>query len=297
MAKNNNNIRFTFGSDPEAFVSTMNNRIKNAIPIVGKDKYNPHNLGGGTKAYFDCCLLETSFKPANSKKELINRLKSVYSKIQNKVLGSKYKMVFKAAHFFPKNELDLDPRSFEVGCTPSFNVHTKSIVAPSNFPSNMRSGAGHIHIGHPLIKNDFGARENLIKLLDVIVGTSLVVINKDKTSSMRRQIYGEAGNFRVCQNYGAEYRSPDSYYLRSPQTTGLVYDLVKYTLKNVVNGNATKMLGKVNLDNVRKAVDKCDKKLSLSILKQVKLPKYLLNRVTKNYGNLDLYREWKISKR
>lgn len=287
---NYGNVKFSMGFDPEFFLATPDNKIVNAIHVLKKDKHNPIDLGNGVKAYYDSALLETSFPPVSSRDELLERIKTVYTKIQG-FLGKNYRIVSKAAHNFDKAQLDCK-EAWEIGCTPSLNVWTRSLDKPEEFPDTNRTSAGHIHIGHEKL-TDFETRETAIKLLDTIVGCSLVVINKDETAAIRRKIYGGSGQFRIC-DYGLEWRVPDSFYLRSPETTVLVYDLVSYTLDIVINGDGQKILNKINTKNVIKAINTCDKALAKSILNVIGLPDDLMGRIYKDY-NPNLYQDWNIA--
>ena len=61
--------------------------------------------------YPDNVLIEARFPPCNTKEKFLNKFKTVFSRIQEK-LGDKYKLVAKAAHNYDKEELK-DPKALE----------------------------------------------------------------------------------------------------------------------------------------------------------------------------------------
>lgn len=281
--------KWKIGFDPEYFISNSKGKIINAIPVLNCDKNNPIVLGKGINIYADNCLLESTVPVSGSKREMLTNLRKVYKSIQNR-LGNNYKIVPKAAHKFNKAQMK-DKKAWEIGCTPSFNVWERKANKTQSFRDTTRTSAGHIHISHPNLGN-FETRENTIKLLDIVLGTSLVVLGQDKTAGIRRQLYGKAGEFRF-EGTRAEYRVPDSFYLRSPETTSLVYDIIDYTLHLSFSGKGKDILARINPNMVRDAINGNNKKLAKEILYQVKIPNSLMKRIVKPYKP-ELYRDWGV---
>jgi len=296
MKKLNDNIKsehWKIGFDPEYFLQDLKTgKIESAIPILKNDKNSPIKLGKGLLAYADNCLLEHTVPVSSSKEEMLVNIKNAFTKIQKNVLGNKYKLVSKAAHKFDIEQLK-DKKSFEIGCSSSFNVWDECVTPRQEFADTTRTSAGHIHISHPKLA-DFKIKELAIKLLDVIVGNSLVVLNQDETAPIRRNLYGKSGEFRM-EGTRIEFRVPDSFYLRSPQTTELAYDLIEYTMDKVFNGGAEEILSSIDVKEQRESINLCKKDLAMNTLvNKVKLTDELLKRVTANYGEMDLYKNWGI---
>lgn len=65
-----------------------------------------------------------------------------------------------------------------------------------------------------------------IKLMDIIVGNTCVMLDTDPANAERRKIYGKAGDFRLT-NYGLEYRTLSNFWLRDYKLMSLVTGLVR----------------------------------------------------------------------
>lgn len=304
MTKNKTMPRFTFGSDAEIHIyDTVQKKIVSAIDVLKRDKHDPIDLGDGFKCYYDNVLVENSFLPAQDKKEFIGRFKTVFTKMQ-KILGNRYRFVPKAAHIYDDVELS-NPVAQEIGCSPNFDVYREEINMPEPFKDGMRTGSFHLHIGNADYEkaNNNGflltidSKNNAIKLLDIFVGCASVLFDKDESSKIRRQIYGKAGEFRTTE-YGIEFRPLGNYSLLSPKLVDLVYDLMNHALTYIVNNKASKLLEKIDAEQVQKAINECDTNLATDILKQANLPKSLFDRIMKEskttYKVEDFYKNWNI---
>ena len=182
------NQTITYGSDPEFHLwDNQKKRIVSAIPVVKTDKNRPVHLGGGIHAYADNVLIETSFPPADNKKQFIGRFRAAFDKMQN-FIGDRYRLLPKAAHKYHKDELK-DPKSWEIGCSPNFDAYKCSMNNPLPFQDGLRTGSCHFHIGHKSLI-DFSTRIDTIKLLDIFLGCASVIFDTDKTSKARRKYYG-----------------------------------------------------------------------------------------------------------
>lgn len=286
--------KMTYGSDPELFLQDIaKNKIVSSIPVLKRDKHNPIKLKDGVVMYADNVLCETAFPPANSKDEMVHRFRGVFKQIQGK-LGKKYRMVPQAAHEFTKNDLKpqfgIDP--MESGCNPSFDAWNATINEPKPFVNGFRTGSAHFHVGHDKL-TDFDTRLNAIKVLDIYLGCSFVLIDKDETSKIRRQYYGLSSEHRPTE-YGLEYRVLSPYVLKSPQLVSLALDIIDFSMEKVFKGESSEVIKLVNPVNVMSAINNCDAKLAQSVLNQAELPGDLMKRVTSQYKLGDFYQEWGI---
>lgn len=297
MAKNKKlGFSYTLGSDPELMLYSMaEKRIVSSIPVLKRDKHNPIILdeANGIKAYADNVLLETAFNPCKSKDEMLERFRVVFQNIQNH-LGDKYKLVPKAAHEFPMEDLKeaygINP--MQIGCDPSYNAWLKQINNPGEFQSGLRTGSCHFHIGNDKL-TDFNTRLDAIKVLDIYLGCSFVIVDKDPTSRDRRTYYGQSSEHRPC-DYGLEYRVLSPYVLKSPKLLGLALDIIDFSMQHIKNDTAKQIIESVDSDMVINAINKCDLSLAKSVLTKAELPLSLMKRIEDNYGELDLYKEWSI---
>lgn len=283
--------KVTRGHDVEFHLWDVNKKkMVSAIDVLGNDKHKPIDLGDGIKLYADNVLVETAFPPYTSKKEMIERLKTVVSRIQNH-LGKNYRLVPKAAHEYD-NEALKHPKAMEIGCTANYNAWTLEENSPSKFTDNLRTAGFHCHVGEERL-TDFDTRILAIKVLDIVLGTASVIFNNgDNGEITRRRLYGKASEHRPTP-FGLEYRCLSPATLRSPELTELVYDLISYSLEVVLTGKGNELLNSVDKDKVIKSIDNCDSKLAESILKQIGIPADLMKRIKKPY-NSDFYKAWGI---
>jgi len=287
-------LKFEAGTDPECMILDVEqNKIVSSIPILKRDKHKPIDLKDGFKCFCDNVLIECSVPPAKNKKEFIKNLRTVFTRMQE-TLGDKYKLMPKASHVYDKQDLEpsynIDP--MEIGCHPSINVYAMEQKLPPAFNGGLRTGSFHLHFGHKLFK-DFQTRLNTIKLLDIYVGLSSIIFDKDESSAARRQLYGEAGQFRE-QKWGLEYRVLSPYALKTPKLVDLVYDLADYSFNHVRHGTDKAFVNSFNADKIQKAINTCDVELARKLLSQVGMPKELMERVEENYGELDMHKQWAI---
>ena len=283
-------MKFTISSDPEVHIfDTIKNRIVSSIPVMKNDKYSPLDLGKGIKAYADSVLTEVALPVAKNKKEFINNFKESFSRLQKK-LGNRYRLIPKSAHKYDDEELK-DKAAWEIGCSSTFCPYKQSVNNPGGFKNNVRTGSTHIHLGNKKLQMHEN-RELASKILDVFVGCSSVLFDKDDTAAERRLLYGQSGEMRFPA-HGLEWRVLGGNVLSSPKIMDLVFDLVDHSLTFIESGTAQDILNKVNEKDVTNAINLCDKELAEKVLIQAGLPNDLLNRAKEEYS-YDLYANWGI---
>lgn len=283
---------FAVGADPELILYHIpTNQVVSSIPVLRQDKHNPIDLGDDIKMYADNVLVEFSFPPAQSHDEFIERIRTVLQRAQDH-LGSDYKLIPQASYVYDDDQLKpqhgIDPMA--IGCTPSYNARHISQNEIKPFTDNIRSGSFHIHLGHKKL-TDFNTRINAVLLLDIFLGCSSVLFDKDSTGIARRLRYGLASEHRYT-DYGLEYRVLSPWIIRSPELIKLTLDLVDYTMSRI--DEAESILKSVDFNTVEEAINKCDKKAANKILNTAKLPDALAARVAKSRGWPDMYKEWSI---
>lgn len=306
----NNNVQFTFGADPELFLFDKRlNRVVSSIPILKRDKHNPIELGRGSKLYADNALVEIAFAPSNTKQDFINSLRTVFAETKKR-LGNRYTLLPQAVHRYKKSELKdrlvyiengrkKEMTAWDIGCNPNFDIYRHAANMPKPFKDGMRTGSFHLHLGNKnyktepngLLVPDFSKAE-AVKLMDIFVGVSSILFDKDETAPARRKLYGKAGEFRPTP-YGVEYRVLGNFALRSPELVSLVFDLTNHALSYMVKGNQNQILGKIDANRVIKTINNNDKKMAMKILSEANLPKDLMQRVNMNW-EADFEKAWGI---
>lgn len=178
---------------------------------------------------------------------------------------------FKSVVEVSQEELDqLSDKAKALGCAPSRN-HYDGVpkVSVDGSVYRKRSAGGHIHLGlnDPLTHH---AKE-LVPLMDLIVGNTCVMIDRDPHAAERRLNYGRAGEYRLPK-HGLEYRTLSNFWLRAYPLMGMVFGLTRLAAsiyQTEVNKAltvydpqgwpaATYLLGQVDPALVQKAINEND---------------------------------------
>lgn len=300
------NIQLTFGADPEIFIyDNEEKRIVSAIPVVKRDKYDPHKLDEHVNFYFDNCMGEFTVKPAASKEEFIKNIGNSLKLINEFLIGeykNRYSIKIQAAHEFDPEFLEHED-ALKIGCNPEYNADTVSDVVPPDFSGNLRSAGAHYAIGSARLSEDhflsqFQTKIDLVKLFDYFVAIPFTLIDTDSTSAMRRKIYGKKASHRPKDAYGSlgvEYRVLSNFWLNSPKLVGLIYDLASYSIERLLARDYQKI---VDLDYklAAAAIQENNKELAQEILDMIEFPKTFLIRLNQiKDTKWEFHKEWELN--
>ena len=118
----------------------------------------------------------------------------------------------------------------------------------------------HIHVGYE--NPNVEASLLIIKYLDAYLGVPSVLLDGDTN---RRSLYGKAGAFRLC-DYGCEYRTLSSYFLRTKTTLTFVWNGLTKALSALEDGIP---LPPANL--VQEAINNSNSELAQKLIKDYNL--------------------------
>lgn len=178
----------------------------------------------------------------------------------------------------PKKELEsLDKRSRILGCSPSFNTDEQiSGKLPENAATKpIRSAGGHIHLGRgDITVKAFDNPPRLVNMLDIIVGNTCVMLDRDEGNVERRKTYGRAGEFRVPA-HGIEYRTLSNFWLRSYPLYSFVMSISRLAVSIIENSTPENDIEKdildlVNMEDIHKAINTNDLKLATANFNKIK---------------------------
>jgi len=230
------------GCDPEFFFKS-GDKIIEASKILPKDglavgsrmltqsSSNP----ASPKFIIDGVQAELNPRPYACRANLGNELKECFRLLNTDVLQKqKVGISFEGMIELPKEDMDkLTEESKKFGCAPSKNMYTKktSVITVDPSKYRFRSAGGHIHISGD------GSRGNMtelfhkkpgltVRLLDLVVGNTCVLVDRDPYQVERRKVYGRAGEYRLPE-YGIEYRTLSNFWLQSYQLMSLTFGLVR----------------------------------------------------------------------
>ncbi len=236
------------GADPEFFVLNHVDAPINPISIIKNSKSNPI-INKNHIYYYDNVAFEMNFVPARSCEEFTSTIRDGIVIAKNII--HPYKIVASSCVDFyePDNK---NKNFFEIGCEPDINAYSLSYnkINSDLYKNTLeRYAGGHIHIGglsEDLVLDDI-MKPVFVYMLDLFVGIPSVLLDHDVESYKRKRVYGHAGNFRP-KDYGLEYRVLSPFWLRSPKTTALIYNLFSFVF-DFMQDHVYEKFVKVNPDN------------------------------------------------
>lgn len=212
----------SFGTDPE-FMITRDRKLVSAISVVRRS-IEEKIVKDGHAFYYDNVLAECAIRPAESADEAVNNIGEAL-RIYSEIIAPA-RLEAWACRSFPASELK-HPKAREVGCAPDYCAYAMQMMPPPKeaiMSGNRRSCGGHIHLGHDCLTSDGTEPIVCVYLLDLVLGSISLRLDKDPESSTRRQIYGQPGRYRP-KPYGLEYRVLSNFWLRNPSLVRLMYEL------------------------------------------------------------------------
>lgn len=295
----------SFGADPEFFFQDKSGSVIGAEKVLPKEgvrdmsrtykvitnpdtgalEYARDAAGeriveikpSGTHKYIiiDGVQAEFNVVPNVCRQSFSNNLAICFRKTAEQIGGKDIVASFAQTVTVDKEEMQtLSREAQQFGCAPSKNAYGLTKVAikdASKYYS--RSAGGHIHIGHGgsqevqiILRNT----DVTVPILDIIVGNTCVLIDRDKGNIERRKNYGRAGEFRLPK-HGLEYRTLSNFWLRSYQTMSLVLGLVRFAVSVAGDEVVSKeLLALVDIEKVAKAINENDAVLAQENFDKIK---------------------------
>lgn len=225
-------MAFQIGTDPEFILIDEKNNLKSAIQIIKCGKNKKIKINKST-FFYDNVLAECSVFPSNNSDQFINNIRE--SLIELSKIIKPFKLSNLCSGNFSEEEMN-HKDSRIAGCETEYcayllksinNKKIKNLFKKSNF----RTAGGHIHLGTDLGKEDISC-VMLIRMLDLFLGTTCLLLENENHYFERRKIYGQPGRYRQ-PSYGVEYRTPSNFWLMSPKLVDLVYDICSFCVNFV----------------------------------------------------------------
>lgn len=178
---------------------------------------------------------------------------------------------------------ELSPDSKKFGCSPSKSLSCggdNGSISVDPMEYRYRSAGGHIHIGHTddsdvkRVLLDPEHQVRLVAMLDLLVGNTCVLIDRDRGNVERRKVYGKAGEFRTPK-HGVEYRTPSNFWLANYTLMDMVMNLCRLAVLVVVEDRDMEFKKLVSQEAVNEAINTNSFPLALQNFKAIE--KYLLS--------------------
>lgn len=251
-----------YGADPEGFFEQEGR-------VVGSEKLIPKK-GIGTqfgKITRDGVQFELHPAPG-SIRDLAKNVGGLLLTAISEARDEGYSLNYSTLVEVSKEELQSLSRECQVlGCQPSYNIYEERPITVDTEAYRKRSAAGHIHVGLG-DKQLLRMREKLIPIMDIVVGNTCVLLDRDPGAAERRENYGRSGECRFPK-HGVEYRTISNFWLRDPSlmlfTFGLAEIAVAIFADTAFGSGETwhRIPEHIKLENVRQAIDTNDFGLAL----------------------------------
>jgi len=228
-------MEIKIGCDPELFLK-KGDQFRSGYGIVPGTKADPYKVKGGA-VQLDGLAAEFNIDPASSKPEFISNINTVLAELRGMVPEDHVLDFSPVAHFEPGHMAEQPDHVKVLGCDPDFNAYTLKANDPPDAAMNMRTAAGHIHIGwqddgNPEDELHLQACATLVKQLDFALGVPSVIHDPDV---QRRAMYGRAGCFRP-KSYGVEYRVLSNFWVQTEEMMAWAYDTTMNAVEDLMSG-------------------------------------------------------------
>ena len=257
-------MKVLIGADPEVFVS-KDGMIVSGHNLIPGTKKEPFAVKDGA-VQVDGMALEFNINPSGSEDSFVHNINSVLKQLSSMVPDHKL-LIEATADFSPEYLKTQPPEALELGCDPDFNAYTGHTNEAPDGEGNMRTAAGHIHLGWG---EGFDVQDGthqhacctLIKQLDIFLGLPSLIFD---TNNKRRAMYGKAGAFRP-KSYGAEYRVLSNAWVGDEALTRYVYRNAQAATKLLLSG---RNLFSEGFDKAQDIINKGDDKEAIAYLKTI----------------------------
>ena len=223
----------SFGCDPEAFFTKGGK-------VVGSEKVLPekgilapplkYSLAH-TGVVLDGVQFELHTLPSGSPVGVGRELAAAFKLLKQHLLSlPDIEVCFIPTVTVEREELaTLSERARVLGCAPSLNLYGIPSIAVDGADYPQRSAGGHVQLGlnAPIFSpydTDCDNREDLVALMDLLVGNTCVLLDRDPLASARRKNYGRPGEYRLPR-HGLEYRTLSNFWIAAQPLTCFVFEM------------------------------------------------------------------------
>lgn len=250
----------SIGCDPEMFITSSKGDILGSEHLLPEGGMSAGDRDD-SKIVRDGVQIELNPEANECRAYLGNEVHRCFRDLNEELKNSDMKPDFSPVVEVSKRELDrLSEKSREFGCAPSFNSHTKSTTKVGELDGSTyrtRCAGGHIHLG-----GGYGALskpEILVPILDILVGNTAVLLDRDAGQKERRKYYGQAGEYRLPP-HGLEYRTLSNFWLRAYPLASFMWGMSRLSVGIAEMGEAyyTKLFELVDMADIVKAINEND---------------------------------------
>lgn len=268
----------SFGADPEFFF-TQAGRVVGAEKILPKEGVGIDLISKGDQMakvlIIDGVQAEFNVLPSTCRQTFSSNLRLCFIKLAEQLQGKDVSASFaQTVQVTPEEMTSLSRKSQQFGCAPSKNAYKKNKISVKDASKYyQRSAGGHIHLGGYFSEEKKFIKENpekIVPILDIVLGNTCVLLDRDAGNVERRKNYGRAGEYRTPK-HGLEYRTLSNFWLRSYQLTSLVLALARFGVSIAFDEKASaELLSLVDMKKIQKAVNENDLELAYANFESIK---------------------------
>ena len=213
--------RVRFGMDPELFISTPEGGVVEAKDCLGDEE---HKRTYGWKR--DGVQVEINVSPDYCRETIGGELVYYFRSLRKHLEKKGQKVNFTSLITLSPEEMGrLSEDAKKLGCEPSRNLYGRGGCKVDGGVYRKRSASGHIHLSAPVLYKV--EPERFVRVMDILMGNTCVLLDRGKGARERRKVYGKAGEFRVPAMGRLEYRTLSNFWLRSYPLTSFVLGLTR----------------------------------------------------------------------
>lgn len=271
-------FQIMLGSDPEFFFKKAN-RIVGAEKILTK---KVHKLDAfserSSTIIIDGVQGEMNPLPSTCRQSAAQMIGTLVLEANKLAKAKKAKLSFNRLVKITKKELgSLKPENRLFGCDPTLNAYGESMAMPDPNKYLFRAAGGHIHVGraYGAINRDpleAGFKDPVlaVKIMDIIAGNTMVLIDRDKGNVERRKVYGRAGEYRLPP-HGIEYRVLSNFWITNRVLAWFAFGLVRQAMNIASNKEiAQAFIDAIPEEDVRNAINRNDAVLARKNYERIK---------------------------
>ena len=258
------------GADPELFL-IKDGEFHSGFGIIPGTKDNPHPVPNGA-IQVDGMALEFNVEPTNVGSIFRHNVNSVLQTLREFVPAEYHFTIVPAVEFSTAHIASQPEQALMLGCEPDFNAYTMRENTPPETTGNIRTAAGHVHIGwtkdaDPSTHTHMVSCTALVQQLDCLLGLASVLY---ETDARRRTLYGRAGAFRP-KPYGLEYRVPSNFWISESNKIDMVFRMVQRAVSDLRAGKIWQETFLKHGYNVQDVINKHERTSAAELLRHARL--------------------------
>lgn len=278
------------GCDPEFFFKNKSGQIIGAEQVIPKKGLTKD----GQKVIIDGVQAELNPRPHTCRDVVASNIRTCFIHLQNN-MDKGITCDFSVMSEISKDNLDVLADSSKVfGCAPSRSIYqglksrlSLKKVNPEKY--RKRAAGGHIHLGFDTnleMKRALTTdHERTVYMLDILVGNTSVLVDRDAGNKERRKLYGKAGEYRLPK-HGLEYRTLSNYWLTSKPMMSFAFGMARMAVDLMSSKECDEYFkaftSKVDKEKIHKAINNNDFDLAMKNFKAIE--PLIVQVAESNYG-------------